>query len=82
MWHRVPGNSGKPGKRVLLFPVRETPGNSRKMLQGKFREFHWPKWERGQSVIDSFSNIIFTLAYGVERFAESWQVLRGHSSVT
>ena len=28
-----PANRGKPGKRVLHFPVREKSGNLRKMLQ-------------------------------------------------
>ena len=63
-------------KRSLLFQVREKSGNLRKMLQ--IRGFDCPRSESGQFVIDSFSNSMFTRAYGEERMAvreEGWPLL-------
>ena len=66
---RIPDQPRNPGKTVWYIPVWEKSGNLRKNAynQGNIEDYDWPRRENGQSVIDSFSNSMFTQACGEER---------------
>ena len=49
--HRVPTQTGKPGKMEKLFPVREKSGNF--VQTGKVREI-WTKYWKSQGNLENF----------------------------